>query len=1061
MGRSYEARAKKAVEEGSWLELAWANVANEKFLDLIYQAATENDAELKLAVRRFSALRAHDPWSWEPFLDTPQSALAPMFVAAMHNPYQQHHLIAVMRYGVDLGGPVVHHLKKSKAKEVIFPILAFSLYEEDRDAAFGLLAETDKPFDLAVALACRNDPRGDALLGKTLEKLTAPGYISDHGDEWDDLVFALRYRTESSYAAEWVASMGKLLHRGIEVFRTLRLFFDAGVDGGIRSGLEQFSASLLDDMPETRIRRVGVQLLLCDHQTPQLDDARWLRAYCHPKEYAWPGVGQLLGVHRLCGELFIRAGNEEEHRWLAGFTRSPHVAVHDLGDRACKKLGITPASRIFVDRITVEQLCEDEDFETLLGLMENDDAIWSSEAHYEAMNQVEHRAEDDEVLMKRLLTWAKSKVEGQHNYPISTSEMAPPDTCYALSFLADLSDEHKEAWLSDSQSPWIRTLCFQEEVKVPEPHPPARPEGIVVTPLSKTQFAKGSQVNAMAVSRSGKMLCIMGKGGRILSLPDGEQLVTFVNCGWAYDCTFTPDDQHVVACFHGGFIAIYDVETGKLVRQLKGHSGVPHGVRCLTFHHNGDVLATADDNGDLFLWDFKTGEVLWKQTVKGSFTDLLFLPDDRLIASYYKESKRGNDKHAILLVETNGETKRSVKTESTVWSMALREDERLAIGCENYLLIGEWKKKRFVELERYDLPKITRLHWHSEQLWACTEEGNIARLVDGDIELIATEQGALYGMTHTEEMVFAGGERGDISIIEGNIPLHTPPSHEDRVVGLVELGDRSLVTLDRSGLLLKWADGNTELLATLGRAGGSLVAFDEESVICATLSGLSRVHTQTGEILDTNGEESGSGIASAFDDQLVYGSKRHLISFLKLPSFDPDLSREVQEFSELKVLANSPDGLSVLAGSESGRIGLWQRGEWLWQRADHGRDGFDPGNPHKSVCSLAFTPDGQRVISGATDKVIRVYQASDGTPLLRFQCWFGLYNRFSIDRTSRWLAVPDDAHLHIIDLQEATHYATLGTEEFGETAILTAHFLKDDSLIVSNAGGNLYRVTLD
>ena len=183
-----------------------------------------------------------------------------------------------------------------------------------------------------------------------------------------------------------------------------------------------------------------------------------------------------------------------------------------------------------------------------------------------------------------------------------------------------------------------------------------------------------------------------------------------------------------------------------------------------------------------------------------------------------------------------------------------------------------------------------------------------------------------------------------------------------------------------------------------------------------------------------------------------------MISFLKLPSFASDPSRETQEFSKLKTLAYSPNGLSLLAGSESGRIGLWQNGEWLWQRADHGRDGFDPGNPHKSVCSLAFTPDGPRVISGATDKVIRVYQASDGTPLLRFQCWFGLYNRFSIDSTSRWLAVPDDGHLYIIDIQEGAHYATLGPEEFGETAILTAHFLKDDSLIVSNAGGNLYRV---
>ena len=328
------------------------------------------------------------------------------------------------------------------------------------------------------------------------------------------------------------------------------------------------------------------------------------------------------------------------------------------------------------------------------------------------------------------------------------------------------------------------------------------------------------------------------------------------------------------------------------MRQIKGHSGVPHGVRCLTLHQNGNLLATADDNGHLFVWDFETGEALWKQTVKGYFTDLLFLPDDRLIASYYKESTKGKKKHAILLVETDGETKRSVKTESTVWSMALREDGRLAIGCEDNLLVGEWKKKKFVELERYTLPKITRLHWHGEQLWACTEEGNIACLVDGELEFIATEQGPLYGMTHTKDKVFAGGKRGDISIIEGSIPLHTPPFHEDRVVGLVELEDGSFVTLDRSVLLLKWIDGNTEFLASLGRAGGSLVAFDEESVICATLSGLFRVHTQTGEILNTTDEESGSGIASAFGDQLVYGSKRHMISFLKLPSFASDPSHE-------------------------------------------------------------------------------------------------------------------------------------------------------------------------
>ncbi|MBK04330.1 MAG: hypothetical protein CL920_38645 [Deltaproteobacteria bacterium] len=1077
MGRSFEDRAKQAVEDGSWETLTWKNVANTKFVGIIYTEAAEKDDTLASELERFRHVRSGKPNTWMYLLDAPQKRLAPYIVSMLHDDWWHNHLPEVMRAGLDIGEPISSRLQSSKdeVKDMIFPLLSGSPHKEDRDAAFSYLEKApDKPdsyrwsskkqdkFLISLGFARQNDERADAILNQVLEELTDPSYVPQEKDGLEELLIALKQRVDSPLAKTWGAMLTNLLHRGVAIFKCTRAFAEAGCMDDSLDKVRALYTMWIDNAAQTRFRRVGLSLILASPENPpELEDARWLRDYLHVQRYGWPKSEQLAEVHELCGELFLDYGTESEKQWVATFATSSERLLHDLGDRARAALGLEPVQRIFVDEPTVSAL-EDED---IFALMQNEYTIWDSSAHYKAMGFLKSAAEEDKEWFERLVKWARKKIEDQPNFPISYYETTPPDTRYALGFLKrDLSEEQKEQYLSDSQSAWIRQECFEEKVTHPTPPPPVRPESIKVKPMADDAFALGAAANAMAVSPQGDMLCVVGGGGgQIFSLPDGAPLTRLQTGGHAYDCTFTPDNQHVIACFHGGHIWMFDTKTGQDVKKFKGHSGVPHGVRRLTLNEDASRMASGDDNGTLILWDLATGKPLWEQEIKGVFTDILFLQDGRVIASYIHETKRGTKKSAILLVDENGENAKSSKRAFPIWTMAIRQDGMLAMGGEEgEILVGTWKKTRFKAEHTLDVQNVVSLRWSGQQLQACTKEGKLVHVdfhANGPVvQDVETQANSTDMVACGETSYLASGST--IQIVDGMTPRPKPAIHVDRVTAVLELSDGTLLSLDSRSNILRWLPGESKptQLASLGLYSAySLVPIDDDFFVCVGSKGLYTLSTKTGDIV-ASVEGEGIERACTFDDHGALVNKEG-ISFFKLPSLEP-VDTPVINVGRGKSIANSPNGLQLLVGTDGGHLGCWEAGEWVWQRADHGTDTFEVGNPHRSICSVAFSPDGAFAVSGATDDVIRVYDAKDGTPLLRFQCGFGLFNRLSISPDSRWLAVPDGGKLYIIDLQKNALYATLPTSDFGGKTIITAHFLQDGSLIVSNGTHSLYRVSM-
>lgn len=126
---------------------------------------------------------------------------------------------------------------------------------------------------------------------------------------------------------------------------------------------------------------------------------------------------------------------------------------------------------------------------------------------------------------------------------------------------------------------------------------------------------------SIAVSPDGRMAATghNAKGHNAQGLPDGKFF----------------DPEHCVVC-------LWDVQTGQLIRKLRGHSGPVHAVAFSPDgryvlsgsggHHYADTYAAAKDNS-LRLWDVETGEVLFEVETGTCINSVAFTPDGRFVVS--------------------------------------------------------------------------------------------------------------------------------------------------------------------------------------------------------------------------------------------------------------------------------------------------------------------------------------------------------------------------------------------------------------------------------------------
>ncbi|MAC29856.1 MAG: hypothetical protein CMH59_25815, partial [Myxococcales bacterium] len=1082
---------KVAADEG-WRAAVWADPSSRDFVARVYERVAERDARLAFELDRARDALFGGNEARRALLEEGVGDAGAWLAMQLHGE-QARRVAPLLLGGLDLGRPAAPLLPDALRPQLV-PFLAGSPHEADRDLPAAELDTMPWPtrFHVACAMAGRSDARADGALGEALAAF-ADGAADRVGLDRDEhafgaLVRALGSRAESRAAPSWVEALARCLDHCLDEGPWAYLGLVTLATGEDDAGTEPLEARLhrwIDDTPETRAVRLGAALALAARgHAVGLEDARWALHELHLERYGWPKADDVVLVRRLAGELLLRVADDDARRQVASWATAPFWLLREIADRAREELGLGPLARTWYDPARVRRTRAEAGPEGLLAALEEEGAVFLDPI-VEALAEGLEEGEDAE-LRRRLAAWCRARLEGQRNHYLQYADDVPADSKKALRFLQALDEDEKEAWLGDTTSAWIRAFVLDEgdlERARPEEAPP---EGVRVRRFDAAPFVVGAHVNGLALSPDGATLCAVGQeAARLLDARGGAAIGGLeLRWNWGYDCAFAPDGARVAACFHGGHVELYDAASGERVRELQGHGGVPTGTRCLAFAPDGATLVSGGGDGRLIAWDVASGEARWvHEGGPGSYQDVAFLPDGRVLASHVKTS--GGEANFLEVLDPASGAAERHDVDASMWALAVDGAGRLALGGEaKSVRVGRWTERGFEEERRLPLAKVTRLEWDGARLWATSEEGALICFEDLDAEdgaprAFVEEGPPLWALALGAGRAFAAGTAGEVIVVEGDARVEPEGArHATRVVDAVELPDGRILSLDWDGHLLAWpaTGGVAEEVAALGVTGESLALVDgpEPAALCGTRDGLRLVRVRDGALLaetdaradhvavDAAADLAGTGGATPDgatpDGPTVAWSSDEALAFARLPDLAP-VGEPVEVGSDdVNALCAAPGG-GFLAGSEAGELAFVKEGAEVWRKADHGADRLERGNPHRDVCSVVAAPGGERVASGATDHVVRVYRWPEATPELRIACGFGLFNRLAFDPSGRLLAIPSSGRLELWDLDARRRRWVLPFGAFESHELMGVGFLRDGRLLVRTKSGGLFTVT--
>ncbi|MDJ0636904.1 MAG: NB-ARC domain-containing protein [Xenococcaceae cyanobacterium MO_188.B29] len=360
---------------------------------------------------------------------------------------------------------------------------------------------------------------------------------------------------------------------------------------------------------------------------------------------------------------------------------------------------------------------------------------------------------------------------------------------------------------------------------------------------------------------------------------------------------FNPDGQVLATGNWDGQVYLWDVESGNQLLICSGHTDK---VWSVAFHPQGHLLASGSDDQTIKLWNSRTGKCI--RTFIGHtgwVRSLIFAPTGEWFFS-------GSGDRTIRQWDVN--TGQCVQVfqghTDSVWSIALSRDGRLLASGGDDLTIKLWSTATGRCLKT--------LKGHTDWIRALAFEGEKNILASGSVDQTI--------------------RLWDVNTGKG---IRTLEGHTNLVTGLIFISGQHLLASsgqDKTIRLWNWETGKCD----------------------KTLLG----HTNTISSIATNPQET--ILASGSSDQTT-----RLWSLSRGACI-----RTIQgTINWISSVAFSPDGNQVVSGSQDRAVRVWtlSTGDCLTLRG------------HQDVVySVAFSPDGRLIASGSADNTVKLWDIGSG-----------------------------------------------------------------------------------
>jgi len=521
-----------------------------------------------------------------------------------------------------------------------------------------------------------------------------------------------------------------------------------------------------------------------------------------------------------------------------------------------------------------------------------------------------------------------------------------------------------------------------------------------------------NSVRDIVLTRDGQYMFTASDDGipRMWEVATGKEIRQFIgHPQGVFNLALSPDERYLLTSGDDVAVRLWDVATGKEIRQF-AHNANVWGV---DYSPDGQYVLSGGFDGEVWLWTAGTGEKVRNFVGhKGAVLNVAFSPDGKLIAT------SGEDLTVKLWEAATGREVRTLTGHSDwPWALTFSPDGR-------YLATAGWDKTARIwdvatgqELKRFNHTGViyTVLDFLPDGRNLLTSgETNAAHL--WDIE--AGEEVQSYAHPTTVSGVafppdgrfIATGSFDKLARLWDITPRTTPPQIPIRVSAVNEValspdGSTGLAALsDSTARLWDVRTGEQRQVFDGYAAPAYFVDFsaDGQTALVSALDGSLRVWgVKSGQTLRRISDLSSLYGATISPDGKLIVSTQMSTDGPQIRIWDTATGRELRSMSQGTGINNvtvSPDSNMLMVGACDSAAHLWD----LTTGVEVRKFAFPSGN--HCVNSMAFSADGQYVATAGIDGRAWLWNVASGEKVREFVGHAGVVWAVALSKDGRYAA---------------------------------------------------------
>ena len=471
---------------------------------------------------------------------------------------------------------------------------------------------------------------------------------------------------------------------------------------------------------------------------------------------------------------------------------------------------------------------------------------------------------------------------------------------------------------------------------------------------------------------------------KIWDLTNGNCIDTIdVHTNTLRTAIFHPSGKFIASCGDDGLIKFWDVRSGKCLKILEGHNG---WVISISFSPDAKLIASGSNDKTIRIWEVETGKCI--RVLQGHqdwVVKVNFSPDGQMIAS------SSFDREVRLWQVSNGDCIQILQGHTFwVWTAVFSPDgnQIASTGSDKTIKIWDIKDGRCLKTITGHTNQIWSLTYHPDgQRIATGSDDQTVRIWDiNDGKCLQTIQGYTNSVKSVQftpngkKLVSAHQDRTvKIWDVFSHQHLCTLKGHDSPVLSVALHPEGQLIASgSEDGTIKIWDIDQNKCLYNLSEHAADIwgISFSPDGQLLASGS-----YDKTIKIWRLD-QKICIHTLKGYDDQIgavTFNPEGSLLATAGVGAVEIwdvvsgnclYILEEEEHKGRVKSVDFSPDGQLLVSGSTDKTIKIWDLRKRQLIRNLIGHDA--------SVVSVAFSPDGEKIVSSACEGTIRIWNVDDG-----------------------------------------------------------------------------------